>query len=48
MLTDKQMQEIQDCKGLCEQCSIKGLRKDKPCFDFIVNELIEAREVTRE
>jgi hypothetical protein len=42
-LTDEQIQEAQDCKGRCETCSIKQLRKEMPCFDFIVMELIEER-----
>lgn len=39
-LTDEQITEVQNCKGYCEKCSIKLLRGNKPCFDFIVNELI--------
>ena len=48
MLTDEQMQEIQNCKGLCETCSIKQLKGDMPCFDFIVGELIKTRTINSE
>ena len=46
MLTDKQMQEIQKCEGLCEICSIMQLRGDTSCFDYIVEQLIIARETS--
>jgi hypothetical protein len=42
-LTDKQLQEMQNCKGICEQCSVMNLRGDKPCFDFVVGELVLAK-----
>ena len=42
-LTEIQLQELQNCKGECEECSIRELRGGKPCFDFIVNELIMAK-----
>ena len=42
-LTDEQLIEIQNCKGECEKCSIKRLRGDNACFDFIVRELILAK-----